>query len=359
MATKTTHRARKKRTSAATIYDVAKRVGVSPMTVSRVVNGESNVKDETRAGVLKAMHELQFRPNKAARSLAGAAEMRIGLIYNNPSTAYFTEFLMGALEGSGRNGAQLVVDKCKIGDMPAAAAAVRSLVKGGINGIVLTAPISESKELIAELKDLGLSVVGVATGSFTGEITCVGIDDYRAGYDMAKYLIGLGHKRIGFIKGHPSHSSARQRLAGFEAAVREAGAKIEKPRFAQGYYSYRSGMEAADELLSARVPPTAIFACNDDMASGVLSVAHRKGLIVPRDLSVVGIDDTTAASQWPALTTIRQSIFEIGSTAVNMVAQNLRDMRADRAFECQSILVPHVLVERESTAPPRQIAPKL
>ncbi len=356
MQGKTPRRAAKKRTSAATIYDVAHRAGVSPMTVSRVVNGESNVRDVTRAAVQKAMRELQFRPNKAARSLAGATEMRIGLIYNNPSTAYFTEFLMGALEGSGRNGAQLVVDKCKIGDQQAAAAAVRNLAKSGINGMVLTAPMSESPELIAELKGLGLAIVGVATGSFSGEMTCVGIDDFRAAYDMTKYLIGLGHRRLGFVKGHPSHSSSRLRHAGFEAAVREAGSRMEKSRVAQGYYSYRSGMEATEELLSAKQAPTAIFACNDDMASGVMSFAHRKGLDVPRDLSVVGVDDTVAASLWPALTTIRQPIFDIASTAVNVVARTLRDMRAGRKTECQSILVPHLLVERESSVPPRRHA---
>jgi len=354
MTGKPAKRAGKKRTSAATIYDVARRVGVSPMTVSRVVNGESNVREETRAAVLKAMRELQFRPNKAARSLAGADETRVGLIYNNPSVAYFTEFLMGALEGSGRNGAQLVVDKCKIGDMQAAANAARNLIKNGVNCILLMAPLSESSELITELKGLGACMVGVATATFTGEITCVCIDDFRAAYDMTKYLINLGHKRIGFIKGHPTHSSSRQRTAGFEAAIREAGDRIEKPRVAQGYYSYRSGMEAADELLSGRVLPTAIFASNDDMASGVLSVAHRKGLDVPRDLTVVGVDDTFAGSLWPALTTIRQPISDIASTAVDLLAQNLRNQRAGRETETQSVVIPHVLVERESSAPPRQ-----
>jgi len=226
MASKVTRGNGKKRTNAATIYDVARRVGVSPMTVSRVVNGESNVREATREAVQKAMKELQFRPNKAARSLAGATEIRIGLIYNNPSVAYFTEFLMGALEGSGLNGAQLVVDKSKVGDPAAGVAAVRTLLKGGVNGMVLTAPLSESADLIAELKSLGIAVVGIATGSFTGEVTRVGIDDFRAGYDMTKYLIGQGHRRIGFIKGHPSHSSSRLRFAGFEAAIRDAGAQF-------------------------------------------------------------------------------------------------------------------------------------
>lgn len=355
MAGKSTKTAGKKRTSAATIYDVAKRVGVSPMTVSRVVNGESNVREATRAAVQKAMRELQFRPNKAARSLAGAKEIRIGLLYNNPSVAYFTALLLGALDGSSRNGAQLVVDKCNIGEPAAATSAVQNLIKGGISGILLTAPLSERSDLIAELRESDIAIVGMATGSFTGEITCVGIDDYKAAYEMTHYLIRLGHNRIGFIAGHPSHSSSKQRRAGFEAAIRDAGSRVEKPKIAQGYYSYRSGLEAAEELLSDKTsPPTAIFAANDDMASGAMSLAHRRGLDVPRDISIVGFDDTIASSLWPALTTIRQPVSEIAAHAIDHLVQHVRDIRAGRASDVQNQLVPHVLVERESTAPPRE-----
>jgi len=354
MTAKQKGKASGKKTNAATIYDVARRVGVSPMTVSRVVNSEHNVRPETRAAVQKAMRELQFRPNKAARSLAGAAEIRVGLLYNNPSVAYFTEFLMGALEGSGRNAAQLVVDKCKIGDSEAACVAVRNLVKGGVNGMVLTAPVSETTELIMELKDLDIATVAVATGGFRGEVNCVGIDDFRAAYDMVKYLIAFGHKRIGFVRGHPRHSSSTQRLLGFEAAMRDAGAKVDKPLIAQGFNSYRSGIEAGEELLAGRVRPTAIFASNDDMASGVLTVAHRERLDVPRDLSVVGFDDTIAGSLWPSLTTIRQPIFDIASTAIDIIVQNVRELRAGKAPEVKYHRVPHLLVERESAAPPRQ-----
>jgi LacI family transcriptional regulator len=353
MAGRSTRGTGSKRTSAATIYDVAKRVGVSPMTVSRVVNGEDNVRESTREAVQKAMQELQFRPNKAARSLAGAEEIRIGLLYNNPSVAYFTELLMGALEGSGRNGAQIVLDKCEIGDAQAATAAVRKLVKGGINGILLPAPMSERSDLIAELKEHGIAQAGMAPGAFTGEITCVGIDDRQAAYDMTQYLIRLGHRRIGFVTGHPAHSSSKLRIAGFETAIRDAGAKMEKPLIAHGAYSYRSGMEAAEELLSATNPPTAIFASNDDMASGVMSLAHRRGLDVPRDLSVVGFDDTIAASLWPTLTTIRQPVSDISSTAVDLIVKQVRDSQSDRAYEVQNVVVPHHLIERESAVPPK------
>jgi LacI family transcriptional regulator, galactose operon repressor len=351
---KNKRKAGNKKSSAATIYDVARRAGVSPMTVSRVVNSETNVRPATRALVQKAMRELQFRPNKAARSLAGATEMRVGLLYNNPSVAYFTEFLIGALEGSARNGVQLVVDKCKQSDTQAAAAAVRNLVKGGINGMILTAPVSEASELIAELKKLGVATVAVATGGFRGEVTCVGIDDFRAAYEMTRYLLALGHRSIGFIKGHPGHTSSKQRFLGFETALREVDGSLEKPKVAQGYNSYRSGMEAGEELLSGQAIPTAIFAGNDDMASGVLSVAHRKGLDVPRDLSVVGFDDTIAGSLWPALTTIRQPIFDIASTAMDIIVRNMNDLRGGRQPEAHNHLIPHLLVERASAASPRQ-----
>ncbi|HEY0282786.1 MAG TPA: LacI family DNA-binding transcriptional regulator [Rhizomicrobium sp.] len=339
--------------AAATIYDVADHAGVSKTTVSRVLNGEANVRPATRAVVLKAVKELQFLPNRAARSLASQVEARVGLLYNNPSTAYFSEFLIGALDGSGRNGAQLVVDKCKIGNVEAASEAVHKLVKGGVNGMVLTAPISESAELIEELTEAGISIVAVATGRFSGNVTCVGIDDFKAAYEMTNYLIGLGHRRIGFVKGHPSHTSGVQRARGFEAALRDAGGKVEKPMIAQGYYSYRSGLDAGEQLLSGRKLPTAIFASNDDMASGVMAVAHRKNLSVPRDLSIVGFDDTIAGAVWPGLTTIRQPISDIAAMAIDVIVRNIRDLRAGEKETPQNHLVPHKLIERESAAAPR------
>ncbi|MDE2110916.1 MAG: LacI family DNA-binding transcriptional regulator [Alphaproteobacteria bacterium] len=336
----------------ATIYDVARRAYVSKTTVSRVVNGEANVREETRDAVLKAVKALQFRPNKAARSLASAAEARIGVVYCNPSVAYFNELLIGALDGSGRNGMQLVVDKCEIGDVEAAITAVRYLVHGGLNGMVLTAPISESRKLIAELVKAGVAVVSVATGGFRGEVSCVGIDDCKAAYEMTSYLLKLGHRQIGFIKGHPSHTSSTQRSKGFEQALRETECRNIEPMVVQGYFSYRSGLDAAEKLLSGRTIPTAIFASNDEMASAAMSVAHRKGLYVPRDLSIVGFDDTIAGSVWPQLTTIRQPIYDIASTAIDIIADNIRSLKSGVRPKPRNHQVPHTLIERESTAPP-------
>ncbi|MDE1937536.1 MAG: LacI family DNA-binding transcriptional regulator [Alphaproteobacteria bacterium] len=351
---RTTGRAGNKSQNVATIYDVARCAQVSKTTVSRVLNGSPNVDDNTRAAVLQAVNELQFRPNKAARSLASAAEIRIGLLYNNPSVAYFSELLIGALDSSSRNGSQLVVDKCEISNPEAACAAVRNLVKGGITGMMLTAPVSEASELIAELTNAGVAVVALATGGFRGEVTCVGIDDFSAAYEMTNYLLKLGHRRIGFIKGHPGHTSSIRRFQGFEAALRDAKQTVDEPIVAQGLNSYRSGLDAGEQILTTEAMPTAIFATNDDMASAVMSVAHRKGLNVPTDLSVVGFDDTIAGSVWPQLTTIRQPIHDIAAAAIDVIVQNMQVIRSGGQPKPRNHLVPHSLIERESAAPPRQ-----
>jgi LacI family transcriptional regulator len=341
------------RKSVATIYDIAKHTGVSKSTVSRVVNGGGYVHPKTRSLVNKAIKSLRFSPNTAARNLVNRSEARIGLIYNNPSAAYFSELLMGALEGSSRNGAQLVVDRCPVGDMEAACNAVRGLVRTGLNGIILAAPLSEQADLIRELTKQGISIAGVATGRFRADVSCVEIDNYKAAYEMTNYLIGLGHKRIGFVKGHPGVPSSKERTLGYEAAMRDAGSKVDAPVLVQGFNDYRSGLDAGEKILTGKSKVTAIFASNDDMASAVMSMAHRKGLDVPKDLSVVGFDDTIAGAVWPELTTIRQHISKISSTAVDVIMEDISLRRAGGKPKPRNHLIEFQLVVRESTAPPR------
>lgn len=343
-----------KKLDVATIYDVAKRAKVSKTTVSRVLNGEASVSQQTRAQVKKAMKALHYMPNKAARNLASKSEMRIGLLYNNPSVAYFSELLIGALDGCGRRGVQLVVDKCEVSDPAAARKAIDALVQSGIGGMLLTAPISSSLDIIRALHRKGVMSVAVATGRPRTDITCVGIDDYAAAREMTAYLIAQGHRSIGFVKGHPGHSSSLRRYDGFRAAMREAGLSISPSLIAQGENSYRSGLFAGEEILSRSPRPTAIFASNDDMASAVMSVAHRSGLTIPQDLSVVGFDDTIAGSIWPALTTIRQPIFDIGAKAIDVLVQDIHALRAGTTPKVQCHLIPHSLIIRESV---RKIEP--
>lgn len=342
-----------KKRSSATIYDIAKQTGVSKSTVSRVVNGDENVHPDTRALVTKAIKALRFSPNSAARSLSNGTEARIGLVYANPSVSYFTELLMGALESSSRNGAHLMVDRCEGRTLEGAYEVIRSLVKAGLSGIVLATPLNEQHKLIKELADQGIAVVLIATGRFRSDINCVDIDNYKAAYEMTKYLIGLGHKKIGFVKGHPNITSSKLRYKGVMAALRDAGSKVAKPVVVQGYNNYRSGLDAAEQILSNKPDVTAIFANNDDMASAVMSLAHRKGMDVPQDLSVVGFDDTIAGMVWPELTTIRQHIATIASTAVDMLMQDIRSSQSGIKPTPRNRLIDYTLVVRESAAAPR------
>jgi LacI family transcriptional regulator len=338
-----------------TIEDVAQRAGVSAMTVSRVVNAEKNVHPATRELVLSIVQELNYAPNLAARSLAKADDMRIGLIYSNPSAAYLSEFLVGALDESTSRGAQLVLVKCEGFDVGAAEQAVQQLIEGGVTGVVLTPPVSELHLVIDRLRAAGVASVAVATGRFQGDLTCVRVDERRAAYDMTKLLLRLGHRRIGLIKGHPNQTASAERLAGFEAAMAEKpGCKFVT---AQGFFTFGSGLEAAEHLLESPLRPTAIFASNDDMAAATVSVAHRRGLDVPNDLSVVGFDDTAVATTvWPALTTVRQPVSEMSGRAIELLVQEIRARRDGETPEPIDCVIEHTIVERHSSAPPRAAA---
>lgn len=323
------------------------------MTVSRVVNGERNVREATRAAVLAAVRELRYAPNPAARSLAGARSLRIGLLHANPSAAYLSEFLLGAVDESGRKSAQLILEKCQGASPPAERAAVRRLIEGAVAGVILPPPVCESRAILAELEQAAIPAVAVATGRQRTDASCVRIDDFRAAYEMTRYLLALGHRRIGFIKGDPNQTASAQRWLGFEAALREAGRPPQPPAVAQGFFSYRSGLEAADRLLAAVPRPTAIFASNDDMAAAAVSASHRRALEVPRDVSVVGFDDSAIATTvWPELTTVRQPIARMAAIALDLLIREIRRRRDGMAGAAVDQLVPHELIVRASAAPP-------
>src|SRR5262249_15450502 len=214
-------------------------------------------------------------------------------------------------------------------------------------------PVCESHVVLTELKKASVPTVAVATGRFRPDASCVRIDDFKASYEMTRYLLTLGHRRISFIKGHPNQTASGERWLGFETALREADCRIEPPGIEQGYFSYRSGLEAAEKLMDANPRPTAIFASNDDMAAAAVSVAHRRGLDVPRDVSVVGFDDSAIATTvWPELTTIRQPIAAMAEAALDLLIRKIRNRRDGEAMAAVDRLVAHELVVRQSAAVP-------
>ena len=345
----------------ATIKDVARHAGVSPMTVSRVVNGSEYVSSATRATVQRSIRELRYSPNLAARNLASERGERLGLLYGNPSSAYLSEFLVGALEAATRHGVQLVLEKCEPTPV-ASRRAVRRLLSGAVVGVVLPPPLCESSVVRTELGAVRLPVVTVASGRPPADTMCVRIDDYTAALEMTRYLIGLGHERLAFIKGHPNQSASEERWLGFNAALEETAhtrhGDRAQPRMEQGFFSFRSGLDAARKLLAAEPAPTAIFASNDDMAAAVIAEAHRRGLDVPHDLTVVGFDDTLIASTiWPELTTIQQPIARMAAEAIDMLVLAVRGGR--RGPDMLHRLIPHSLISRQSAAAPKVTAKHL
>jgi LacI family transcriptional regulator len=335
---------------AVTIDEVAKRASVSPMTVSRVVNGTGNVRESTRERVMRVVSELGYTPNLAASALAAAQGTRIALIYSNPSAAYLRELLVGALRGATRTTAQLVIEAWSEREPDAERIAARALAHS-VSGVILPPPLCESEVVVAELVRAGVPVVAIASGRPRAGISSVRIDDFHASREMAAYLIAKGHTHIGYIKGDPNQTASQLRYDGFLAALRDAGIKPDRTLVQQGRFTYRSGLRTGEKLLARRKPPTAIIASNDDMAAAVISVAHRRGLDVPGDLSVVGFDDTSAATTvWPELTTIRQPIAAMADSAIDILLRAIRN-REDAKVLVDHV-VAHVLVKRGSAAAP-------
>ncbi|MGB5778487.1 MAG: LacI family DNA-binding transcriptional regulator, partial [Allopontixanthobacter sediminis] len=343
--------------AAPTIADVAREAECSPMTVSRVINGEENVRAGTREQVLAAIDKLNYVPNRAARSLAGGAQLRIALLFDNPSASYLSEFLMGALEEASKRDIHLVVQSCET--VPESKTLISKLVDGGIVGFILPPPLCDDQSVLDQIRDSGGIAVAVGPGRATGSHGAVLIDEFQAAFDMTRHIIGLGHKRIGFIIGNPEQMASGQRLEGYRAAMNEAGLEISDSLIAQGQFTYRSGMTAAERLLSVDRPPTAIFASNDDMAAATVAMAHRRHLDVPNDITVCGFDDTELASSiWPELTTIRQPIREMTAQAVAMIAKVYKQKTPASRAKCEQVTLAYKLVRRNSDAGP-SLAPSL
>ncbi len=321
------------------------------MTVSRVINGETNVRPTTREAVNAAISALNYAPNPAARSLAGAGPARIGLLYSNPSAGFLSEFLVGSLDQASRSDVQIIVEKCELGDHELEVA--QHLVDGGIDGIILPPPLCEAPALLALLAAARIPTVSVATSLPPESMLAIRIDDRQAAATMTRHIMDLGHRRIGFITGNPNLSASAQRLEGYREALEAAGISADPALIAEGLYTYRSGLDAAEQLLDLDVPPTAIFSSNDDMAAATVAVAHRRGLDVPGDLTVCGFDDTTLSTAiWPELTTIHQPIADMARAAVELLVGTIRRQRGGEGLTAQQVL-DFTLIRRQSDAAPR------
>jgi LacI family transcriptional regulator len=331
-----------------TIEDVAALAGVSIKTVSRVVNKEPNVRAETRERVEAAIAELNYQPSLPARTLAARRSNLLGLVYENPSASYVFAVQSGAMAKCHELNIRLFIQSCNDLGEELIDEVLAMVDQTHVDGLVVTPPLSANHALISALDRRGLPFVRMAPDDYVDGSPTVEMDDRAAAREMTGYLADLGHRRIGFVAGHPDHYSSRIRLRGFREELQARDIPFEDRLVEQGYNNHVSGLEAARRMLADSMRPTAIFASNDDMAAGVIVAAHELDIEVPRQLSVAGFDDTeVAAIVWPTLTTIHQPVYDMAFAATGLLAELVK------GGETPPITwLDYRIVERGSTAPP-------
>lgn len=340
-----------------TIKDVAERANVSLKTVSRVINNEPSVLHGTRARVLRAIDELDYEPDAAARNLRSGTPFVIGLVYDNPNPYHIIGVQNGVLAACRETGFGLQIHPCDSTSPLLADELADFAQRSRLAGLVLTAPMSERMELVEALAARGVPLVRIIAATRDPEDghPCVYVDDRDAAYEITEHLIQLGHQRIGFLWGGLAHLSSTERYAGYEQALADYNIPLDKHLVVPGDYTFDDGFRGARRLLALREPPTAIFGCNDEIAAGALAAAKSAGLNVPYDLSIAGFEDSPFSRQsWPALTTAKQATEEIARHAARLLIARLRqDAYDDHPMPVHNQGFAPQLVVRGSTAPMR------
>jgi LacI family transcriptional regulator len=314
---------KKKRT--VTIQDVAKTAGVSVSTVSRVLNRKVDVAIETQDRILSVIEDLGYTTNLAARSMRSQKKNLIGLIM--PDIAY--PFAIEVMKGVNRAIAESEFDLLvyTTGDVRKSGRAFHeqkyvSILNNSItDGAIIVAPVASEFSTEAP-------IVSVDPIMSNPNYPSVHATNYEGAMDAMDYLLGLGHKRIGFISGRTELESSNRRLKGYRDTLDKVGITIDEKLIASGDYTTETGTISAKKLLSLDEPPTAIFASNDQTAMGVFQAAQEMKIRIPRDLSVIGFDNITE-SKYIGLTTIDQFISEMGFVATQMLIKLINDEPLD------------------------------
>jgi DNA-binding LacI/PurR family transcriptional regulator len=321
--------------------DVARRVGVSLQTVSRVLHDSPLVRRDTRERVLDAMRKLDYRPSPAAQALVTGRSRMLGVVSFDTTLFGPAATLFGIEQAAHEAGYGVTIASVRTLDRASLLAAIHRHRDQGMDGIVVIAPV---KSAIAALRQLAPDVPVVAMGGGPDRtIPVVGVDQRGGAAAATRHLLELGHRTVWHIAGPPSWLDAEQRVDGWRTTLTRAGAEV--PPILRGDWSAGSGYELAHELLRRR-DVTAVFAGNDQMALGLLRRIHEVGRVAPAQISVVGFDDIPEAAYFtPPLTTVRQDFGEVGRRCLRLL---LARIQGDATIPSR-IVVPSELVVRAST----------
>ncbi|WP_405117059.1 LacI family DNA-binding transcriptional regulator [Micromonospora sp. NBC_01405] len=326
---------------------IARLAGVSVPTVSRVINGRSDVAPQTRERVEELLTRHGYRRRSPRRRPSTAL---IDLVFNDLDSPWAVEIIRGVEDVAHSSGAGTVVSAIHRRTSSAKQWLDNMRTRSTEGVIFVTSMVAPP--LQAELRRLNVPVVIVdPAGVAPQEAPTIGATNWAGSLGANQYLLGLGHRRIGFIAGPPQLMCSRARMDGYRAALDAAGVAVDDALIRPGNFYHESGYSAGAQLLALPDPPTAIFASSDQMALGVYEAVRKRGLRVPDDISVVGFDDLPEV-RWcsPPLTTVRQPLAEMGMLAARTV---LRLAQGEK-IESPRLELATELVVRDSTAPPRQ-----
>ena len=302
---------------------IAKAAGVSEATVSRVLNGDESVHPDRAKRVQEAVDKLGYRKNRVASALASGRSGLIAVVIDDDLSVFSDPFWGTVTSGVSRilseNGLHTVLMVSPVGSVEGGVA--HYLKSGEVDGAIFF--VLHSDALVNHLKKSGLPMVITGTPHSSLDIPFVDTDNFGGAYTATKHMINQGCKKIACITGDIGTTAAKQRLDGYLQAFRETGGIPAKGLICEGDYSLESGMHHARQLLEAHPDVDGIFASNDLMAAGAVTVLQDLGRMVPEHVKVVGFDDALIAQTTrPALTTIRQDVVALGEAAGSlMIAQ--------------------------------------
>jgi len=331
---------------AITIAAIAAEAGVSVPTVSRVLNGRSDVAPHTRERVEQLLRDHGYRRRGVRSTTTGRL---LDLVFHDLDSPWAVEIIRGVEDAARAEGVGTVVTA-----VHRRASGTRSWLdhlsgRSSDGAVLVTTDIDPG--LRAEMRRLHVPAVVIDPAGVPAlDVPTIGATNWAGGLSATEHLIGLGHRRIGYVAGAPTLLSSRARLDGHRAALEAAGLSLDPALVVTGDFSHESGFRAAVTLLANPEPPTAVVAANDQMALGAYEAVRQRGLRVPEDVSVVGFDDLPSA-RWssPPLTTVYQPLAQMGALAARTV---LRLVRGEQLDVPRLELATHLVV-RESTAPPR------
>ncbi|GGK05431.1 catabolite control protein A [Lentibacillus kapialis] len=327
-----------------TIYDVAREANVSMATVSRVVNGNPNVKPVTRKKVLNTIQELGYRPNAVARGLASKKTTTVGAIIPDISSIFFAELARGIEDIATMYKYNIILsnsDQNKDKELQL----INAMLGKQVDGILFMGGDITS-EHVDQFQSSSVPVVLAATYDETNSIPSVNIDYEAAAFEATSYLLDKGNEKMAFISGVDDTLINKEKYNGYLRAFKEKSISVNENYILTGDYSYDSGIEAVNQLLALDDMPTAVFVASDEMALGVIHGAQDKGYKVPDDIEVFGFDNTRLATMVrPALSTIVQPMYDIGAVAMRLLTKYMNKEEVEE----KKVVLPHRIIERTST----------